>query len=120
MNKTKYDETEKYTLQDLTPEQIHALNSLLNGCSEKVLDSIRKAIIKMVGYPNDKFRIEIKETIKSCQYCGGSEKCKVGNLQTMSNDIETCDVCNGEGRRVKITSVRYEMLTENKKIAFAR
>lgn len=120
MTNCKNDETEKYDLHDLTIKQILSLNDLLNGCSEEVLEPIRKAFIKTFGYPVNRFKIQVKKRIKLCPYCGGSQNRKVGNLQTMSYDIEPCDACNGEGRRIKITSVRYEMLTENNKINFAK
>jgi DnaJ-class molecular chaperone len=114
------NETEKHALLDLTTEQICALNDLLNGCSEKVLEPIRNATMHAVGFPVNKFKTEVKKRIRICKDCGGSQKQRVGNLRTLCYDIEPCNKCNGEGCYVKITSIRYETLSENHKIDFAR
>lgn len=103
----------------LNRRQLEALASVLNGASHPELDAIRKEITHEIQVCNDRIFTEQWAQIEMCG-CNGTGKLRVGNLREMhDHDIDKCHKCNGDGSRVKITSVRYEPVSEHWKTILA-
>ncbi len=101
-----------------TPEEIAFVLDLVNSINHPTATRLRHALEPVVR-SHDRFKLEIERKIELCSYCGGSQKRRVGNTRENYYDIEPCEKCAGEGSMVKITSVRYEVLTEESKIEHA-
>ena len=110
---SKENQEKQFAIHDITENQLAALNSLLNGNSNPGLSLLRKAVYSEIGLANDKILAEQESKIELCVMCRGSGKILVGNLHELhNNDIESCPKCKGKRSRVKITSVRYEQLSD--------
>jgi len=117
---SKENEEKQFAIHDITESQLAALNSLLNGSSDAGLSFLRKAVYSEIGLANDKILAEQESKIELCKTCRGSGKILVGNLREFHNhDIECCPKCTGKRGRVKITSVRYEPLSDDWDRSFA-
>lgn len=94
-----------------TPEEMAFVLDLINAIEHPIASKLRKLIVPYVR-SNNKFRLQIERKIELCEPCKGSGKTN-GSDKSGSHNHEkyTCDDCHGEGRRIVITTTRYENIS---------
>lgn len=102
-----------------TPEEMALMWDLLNSISHPAADRLRLAIEKEVRSFGG-FDIHRISEVELCKNCKASGNIKVSTWPAnYDHKIETCSDCRGVGRRIKITSWRYEILSKDKKLEMA-
>ena len=94
-----------------TPEEMAFVLDLINAVEHPIATKLRNRIEPHVR-SNANFQLNIDRKIEICGKCKGEGTLMVGNVGEMHNhDKENCYRCHGDGRRIVITSKRYENIS---------
>jgi hypothetical protein len=91
-------------------EELGLIADLLNSVNDLRAVPLRRTVVNTIR-ANDFFKLEIDSFIDICSECNGSGDFKLHDEFNQTVKKHTCPHCRGEGRRVCITTNRYEPLT---------
>lgn len=99
-----------------SPEDMAFVLDLINSIEHPKATRLRKGLEAVVR-SYDRFQLLIDRKIDICPKCEGVGSLMVGNLREYHNhDKEECYRCKGKGRKILVTTKRYEYIPDREEI----